>query len=62
MGAATAKLFAAEGATVIGVDIDESNARRNTEEIELRHLSQRKDERRSYELGSEILTIPVIPQ
>jgi glucose 1-dehydrogenase len=33
IGAATAKLFANEGATVIVVDIDEANGRRVSEEI-----------------------------
>lgn len=62
ISAARAKLFTAEGVMVIGVDIDESNARRIAEEIGRLHLSQRKGKRRSYELGSEIRTIPVIPQ
>jgi meso-butanediol dehydrogenase / (S,S)-butanediol dehydrogenase / diacetyl reductase len=38
IGAATAKLFAAEGATVIVVDIDESNGRRVAEEIGARGI------------------------
>jgi meso-butanediol dehydrogenase / (S,S)-butanediol dehydrogenase / diacetyl reductase len=38
IGAATAKLFAAEGATVIVVDIDESNGRRVAEEIGARAI------------------------
>jgi meso-butanediol dehydrogenase / (S,S)-butanediol dehydrogenase / diacetyl reductase len=38
IGAATAKLFAAEGATVIVVDIDESNGRRVAEEIGTRGI------------------------
>jgi meso-butanediol dehydrogenase/(S,S)-butanediol dehydrogenase/diacetyl reductase len=38
IGAATARLFAAEGATVIVVDIDESNGRRVAEEIGARGI------------------------
>jgi meso-butanediol dehydrogenase/(S,S)-butanediol dehydrogenase/diacetyl reductase len=38
IGAATAKLFAAEGATVMVVDIDESNGRRVAEEIGARGI------------------------
>ena len=38
IGAATAKLFAAEGATVIIVDLDESNGRRVAEEIGARGI------------------------
>jgi 3alpha(or 20beta)-hydroxysteroid dehydrogenase len=38
IGAATAKLFGAEGATVIVVDIDESNGRRVAEEIGTRGI------------------------
>ena len=38
IGAATAKLFAAEGAAVIVVDIDESNGRRVAEEIGARGI------------------------
>lgn len=38
IGAATAKLFAAEGATVIVVDIDESNGRRVADEIGARGI------------------------
>jgi meso-butanediol dehydrogenase/(S,S)-butanediol dehydrogenase/diacetyl reductase len=38
IGAATAKMFAAEGATIIVVDIDESNGRRVAEEIGARGI------------------------
>ena len=44
ISAASAELFTVEGARVIGVDIDESNARRIAGEIGLLYLSERKVE------------------